>query len=205
MGFYEKYCLPRFLNFACGIGAIQRQREKIVPHASGRVLESGMGSGLNIPYYNSDAVDVVWGLEPSQSMRDRAGTSLQKSAVNVIWLDSSSEDIPLQDHVADTVLLTYTLCTIPDWHKALLDMRRVLKPDGRLLFCEHGNAPDEKVRRWQRRINPVWEKIAGGCQLNRPIPEYIEKGGFSIQTLEADYIRGPRIAAFNYWGTAMPE
>ncbi len=202
MSFYERYCLPQVLNIACGLKVVQKQREKVVHLAQGRVLEVGMGTGLNLPYYDAEKIEFVWGLEPSEGMRKKAQTSLKRAPFEVRWLDLPSEEIPLDDASIDTVVLTYTLCTISDWYKALQQMRRVLKPEGKLIFCEHGEAPDESVRKWQERINPLWRKIAGGCNLNRPIPRYIEEGGFNIQTIESQYIPGPKFAAFNYWGTA---
>ena len=202
MSFYERYCLPHFLNFVCRLKDIQDQREKVVPLAHGRVLEIGMGSGLNIPFYNVNKIELVWGLEPSEGMRKKAQTNLKRAPFEVRWLDLPSEDIPLEDNSVDTVVLTYTLCTIPDWHKALQQMRRVLKPSGSLLFCEHGEAPDESVRKWQKRINPLWGKIAGGCHLNRPIPRYLEGGGFKIKKIDSAYIPGPKIVSFEYWGAA---
>jgi len=204
MSFYENYCLPHVLNIACGLEVIQKQREKVVPLAHGRVLEIGMGSGLNIPYYNAEKIELLWGLEPSEGMRKKAQANLNRASFEVRWLDSPSEEIPLDDNSVDTVVLTYTLCTIPDWCKALQQMRRVLKPSGNLIFCEHGEAPDESVRKWQVRINPVWKKVAGGCNLGRPIPRFIEEGGFKIQKIESQYLPGPKFAAFNYWGTANP-
>ena len=202
MGYYEKYCLPHVLNFACGLDAIEQQRRKVVPLATGRVLEIGMGSALNIPYYDTESVEFVWGLEPSEHMRKKAQKQLRNAPLEVRWLDFPGEDIPLDDNSVDTVLLTYTLCTIPDWLSALEQMRRVLAPGGKLVFCEHGEAPDKGVQRWQTRIDPLWGKIAGGCHLNRQIPGLIEAGGFAIRTLESAYIPGPRIAGYNYWGTA---
>lgn len=203
MGLYERVVLPRMIELACGTGPIGKQREKIVPLAEGRVLEVGMGSGLNLPYYDPDRVERVWGLEPSEGMRRRAQPSLRRAAVDVEWLSLPGEEIPLEDASADTVLLTFTLCTIPDFRAALAQMHRVLKPGGRLLFCEHGVAPDESVRRWQARINPLWRKLAGGCNLNRPIPAYLEQAGFAIQELQSMYLPStPRIAGFNYWGVA---
>lgn len=184
MSFYEQHCLPHIINFICGLKEIQKQREKVVPLAQGQVLEIVIGSGLNIPYYDADKIEFVWGLEPSEGMRKKAQPSLKRAPFEVRWLDSPSEEIPLDDHSVDTVLLTYTLCTIPDWHKALTQMHRVLKPDGTLIFCEHGEAPDEKIRKRQQKLNPLWRKIAGGCNLNRPIPRFIEEGGFAIQTIE---------------------
>jgi ubiquinone/menaquinone biosynthesis C-methylase UbiE len=203
MSFYEEYCLPHFIHCACSLNSIQLQREKVVPFAEGRVLEIGMGSGLNIPFYDPEKVDFVWGLEPSQGMRKKARKNLGRAPFEVRLLDLPGEEIPLDDDSVDTVLLTYTLCTIPDWHNALQQMRRVLKPGGKLVFCEHGQAPDERIRKWQARVNPLWKKVAGGCHLNRPIPDYIEEGGFTIQTLDSGYLpSGPKIAGFNYWGIA---
>jgi len=203
MGLYERYILPHIIDMSCGAPAISKQREKVVPLAEGRVLEVGMGSGLNLAYYNPDKVDLVFGLEPSEGMRQKARKNLAAAPVEVKWLDLPGEEIPLQDKSVDTVVLTYTLCTIADFRSALAGMRRVLKPGGALLFCEHGEAPDESVRRWQRRINPFWKVIAGGCNLNRPIPENITEAGFTIDKLESMYLPNtPKIAAFNYWGRA---
>lgn len=205
MGFYEKHCLPHVLNCACGLSTIRRQRQKVVPQAVGRVLEVGMGSGLNLPYYDPTKVELVWGLEPSASMRKRAQANLAKTTIDVRWLDLPSEEIPLDDNSVDTVLLTYTLCTIPDWQKALGQMRRVLIPGGKLIFCEHGIAPEVSVQKWQTRANRTWGKIFGGCHLNRPIPEYLDEGGFHIDKLESMYLPGPKIATYTYWGLATQK
>lgn len=203
MGFYEKYCLPRFLDWACGMDVIKAQREKVVPLAEGRVLEVGIGTGLNLPFYHPEKVEMIWGLEPSEGMRRRAQANLARTSLEVRWLDLPGEEIPLEKNSVDTILLTYTLCTIPDWSTALQQMRRVLKSGGKLIFCEHGLAPDEKVQRWQARVNPVWKKVAGGCNLNRPIPDYLEQAGFHITNLQTQYLPGaPKLASFNYWGTA---
>ena len=202
MSFYEEHCLPHLIHFACGQRIIQRQRAEIVPVAEGRVLEVGMGSALNIPFYDPDQVELVWGLEPSPAMRRKARKNLQQAPFEVQLLDLPGEEIPLDDHSVDTILLTYTLCTIPDWRVAMQQMRRVLKPGGKLLFCEHGAAPDARVRKWQNRVNPLWKRVAGGCNLNRPIPKLIETGGFSIQSLDSGYLQGPKFAAFNYRGIA---
>lgn len=200
--FYEEYCLPHVINCACGMGAVEKQRSKVVPKAHGNVLEIGMGSGLNLKHYNSQQVDMVWGLEPSEGMRRKAQANLERSEVPVEWLGLPSEKIPLQDDCADTVVLTYTLCTIAEVQPALSEMRRVLKPAGKLLFCEHGIAPDKNVQKWQRRINPIWKKIAGGCNLNRAIPSLIGDAGFNIEQLDQEYIDGPKIAAYQYYGVA---
>ena len=202
MNIYDRYCLPHILNLACNLKVVQKQREKVVPLAKGQVLEIGMGSGLNIPFYDANKIEFVWGLEPSDGMRKKAQSNIKNAPFEVRWLDSPSEEIPIENSSVDTIVLTYTLCTIADWYKALQEMRRVLKQGGSLIFCEHGEAPDEGVRKWQEKINPLWKKIAGGCNLNRPIPQYLEEGGFKIQMMESRYIDGPKIAAFNYWGTA---
>ncbi len=205
MGFYDRKILPFLIDKACGIGPVQAQRAKVVPQARGEVLEIGIGSGLNLPFYDSRAVSKVWGLEPSAEMRAKAARVAAKTAVPVSFLDLPGEEIPLDDGTVDTVLVTYTLCTIPDVLAALGQMRRVLRPDGQLIFCEHGQAPDPSVRRWQDRINPIWGKFAGGCHVNRPIDALIKTAGFEIDALDTGYIAGPRFAAYNYWGTAKRD
>ena len=203
MTFYEKHCLPHLIHFACGSQPIARLRRKVVPLAEGRVLEVGMGGALNLPFYDPGKVDFIWGLEPSEWMRKLARKNLLRTSIDVRWIALPVGEIPLDDESVDTVLLTYTLCTIPNWHEALLQMRRVLQPEGKLIFCEHGAASDEAIRRWQARLTPFWKRIAGGCHLDRPIPEYIEEAGFRITEMESAYLRGvPRIAGFNYWGSA---
>ncbi len=206
MGFYDRHILPHLIHIACGTPPIKERRRLVVPFAKGRVLEIGMGSGHNLIHYDQDQVEMIWGLEPSLGMRKKAAGNVAASSFEVTWLDLPSETIPLESNSADTVVLTFTLCTIPDWQVALDEMRRVLKPGGQLLFCEHGVAPDENVRRWQDRLNPFWQKMAGGCQLNRAIPTLIEAGGFRIDSLDTGYVRGgPRFAGFTYWGNATPR
>ena len=188
----------------CGTGPISKQRAKVVPQAQGRVLEVGMGPGHNIDFYDPSRVELVFGLEPSLAMRERAEPRIAKSKVKIEWLSLPGEEIPLETNSIDTVLLTYTLCTIPDCAKALAGMRRVLKPAGRLVFSEHGAAPDASLRKWQHRVNPLWKAMAGGCHINREIPTLLEDAGFSIQQLETMYLPGtPKVAAFQYWGYAI--
>lgn len=179
-----------------------RQRQKVVPLAKGRVLEVGIGSGLNLPFYDPAHVTEVLGLDPSEEMTDLAAKAAKEVPFGVDFVSAGAEEIPLDRDSVDTVILTYTLCTIPDSGPALREMARVLKPGGRLLFCEHGLAPDAGVRRWQNRINPLWSRLGGGCQLNRDIPELIRSGGFEIQGMETMYLPGWRPASFNYWGAA---
>ena len=179
-----------------------RQREKLVPLASGRVLEVGMGSGLNLPFYDARRVTKVWGLEPSPEMSKMASSAVEAVAFDVEFVSAGGEQIPLDSESFDTVLMTFTLCTIPDAERALREIARVLKRGGQLLFCEHGAAPDAGVRRWQNRINPLWRRLAGGCHLNRDIPGLIRRGGFEITRMDTMYIPGWRPASFNYWGAA---
>jgi len=203
MSFYDDKILPHVIHLACGTKPILKQREKIVPHAEGRILEIGMGSGININYYNPAKVDKLWGLEPSIGMRAKAASRVKAAPFNLEWLDLPGEEIPLENNSVDTIVLTYTLCTIPDWLSALKQMRRVLKPAGKLLFSEHGKAPDCAVRKWQDRINPFWMKIAGGCHLNRDIPQLLLEGGFNIRKLDTLYVpKTPKVVAFTYWGYA---
>ena len=202
MGIYEKYLLPRVVNFTCGLKPMTRQRQKIVPLAEGRVLEIGIGSGLNLPFYTPGRIKHLWGLDPSPQMWALARKELSKLDFKVDFIEAPAEDIPLDDGAVDTIVVTYTLCTIPDAHAALAEARRVLKPDGRLLFCEHGLAPDENVRRWQNRLNPLWKQIGGGCNLNRPIPKLMDQAGFAIRGMQTMYLPGWKPASFNYWGEA---
>ena len=203
MGFYSDRILPHCIDCGCASKPIGKQREKVVPQAAGRILEVGMGSGLNIPFYSVEKVELVWGLEPSAGMREKARPRIEAAPFELRMLDLPGEDIPLDDNSADTVVLTYTLCTIPGWKAALEQMRRVLKPGGKLLFSEHGRAPDANVRRWQDRIDPLWTRLAGGCHLNRDIPGLLAQGGFDVRRLETMYLPStPKIAGFNYWGYA---
>jgi ubiquinone/menaquinone biosynthesis C-methylase UbiE len=203
MGFYEKHVLPRFINCACGAKPIMKQREKVVPQAAGTVLEIGIGTGLNLPLYDAQRVERLIGLDPSEKSWELAGERAAQLDFDVEFIGLPGEEIPLGDDSVDTVMVTYALCTIPDPATALKGMARVLRPGGKLIFCEHGRAPDPDVVRWQDRINPLWRKIAGGCNLNRDIPGILQEGGFNVGSLDECYLPGtPRFAGYNYWGTA---
>lgn len=202
MSFYDDRVLPHLINLACSTKPNQKQREKIVPLALGEVLEIGFGSGLNLPFYDTEKVRKVWALEPSSGMRRKARHQVEASSLDVEFIDLPGESIPLEARSVDTVLVTYSLCTIPDAISALEGMRRVLRPGGQLLFCEHGIAPDQGVQRWQHRLNPAWGRIAGGCNMNRDIPDLLAKGGFEITVDERMYIPGLKILSYNYWGAA---
>jgi ubiquinone/menaquinone biosynthesis C-methylase UbiE len=203
MGLYDKYVLPKITDFICSGKPIMYQRKKVVPLAKGRVLEIGIGSGLNLQFYDYSHVEYIWGLDSSAQMRKMAEKRARDIQCEVEFIVLSGEKIPLESNSVNTVLVTYTLCTIPNALQALSEMRRVLMPDGELIFCEHGLAPDKDVRRWQHRINPIWKKMGGGCNLNRPVPDLIEQAGFKINTLDTMYIPGWKPASFNYWGSAV--
>jgi len=202
MTWYEEKVLPSLINLACGTKPTRKQREKIVPRATGDVLEIGFGSGLNLPFYDRERVRHIWGLEPSPGMRRLANKAIARSSLEVELIDLPGEEIPLDDDSADTVLVTYTLCTIAEVAEALHAARRVLKAEGRLLFCEHGKAPDSNVRKWQDRLNPAWKKVAGGCNVNRDIVGLLEEAGFLVEDDNRMYIPGLKALTYNYWGAA---
>jgi SAM-dependent methyltransferase len=202
MGLYDRFLLPRIVDFTCSRKPTMRQRAKVVPLAQGDVVEVGFGSGLNLPFYDSAKVRHVWAVEPSKAMWARARGRVPAVGFPVELLAASAEEIPLADRSADTVLVTYTLCTLPDVQRAVREMARILKPGGDLIFCEHGLAPDPGVRRWQNRLNPIWKALSGGCNLNRPVPSVLEQGGFQLRELSTMYLPGWRPATFNYWGRA---
>ncbi|MDP2368913.1 class I SAM-dependent methyltransferase, partial [Rhodoferax sp.] len=167
---YERHILPRALDYACGMPMVGRMRQLVVPRAQGRVLEVGIGTGLNMRYYDQSRVTHITGLDPALQLHPLARERIAQSGLKVELVGLSAEKIPLPNASFDTVLITYTLCTIPNPHAALLEMRRVLAPTGKLLYCEHGRAPDASVQRWQERLQPLWGPVAGGCQLGRDIP-----------------------------------
>jgi ubiquinone/menaquinone biosynthesis C-methylase UbiE len=202
LSFYDDRILPRLTNLACSSKPARKQREKIVPRAYGDVLEIGFGSGLNLPHYDRASVRRVFGLEPSAGMRRLAAKRIEQSGIDVELIDLPGEEIPLDDDSVDSVLVTYTLCTIENAAAALQGMRRVLKPGGHLFFCEHGKAPDRGVHRWQRRINPAWRLVSGGCNMDRDIPGLLTAAGFNIEDDNRMYIPGLRALSYNFWGAA---
>jgi len=206
MSLYDKYVLPKFLNCACGSKPVARQRKKVVPLAEGKVLEVGIGSGLNLPFYDKSKIDELWGLDPSEELSEMARKVADSEQMEVNFISSGAEEISLPDDHFDSVLITYTMCTIPEVIRANGEIRRVLKNGGKMIFCEHGEAPDENIRKWQKRINPIWGKFAGGCNINRKIPSLIEDSGFDIIELEEMYLPStPKIAGYNYWGYAIAK
>ena len=202
MGLYDRNVLPYLIDFACGMGAVMKARSQIVPLAQGRVLEVGIGSGLNLSFYDPQRVAVVVGVDPSADMQRLARERAARFQVPVEMIALELGQIQAEDASFDDIVCTFTLCTIPDALAALKEMRRVLKAGGRLLFCEHGLAPDLPVVRWQKRLTPLWKPLAGGCHLDRDIPALIEAGGFHIRQLETGYLKGPRPMTHVYRGWA---
>ena len=200
MGLYEKYLLPKLLNAAMKSPPMTDLRKKLVPIAEGNVLEIGIGSGLNLPYY--DRKVKVTGLDPSMALQAYAREVAKKHGIGVEFLSVVGEEIPADDNSFDSVVMTWTLCTIPEPLRAMSEIRRVLKPNGKIIFAEHGEAPDAGVARWQSRLNPVWKVIGGGCHLNRRIEHLYESSGFVFDDIDRGYLPGPRWATYNYRGIA---
>ena len=203
MGFYEDRILPHLVHLSMRRETFSAYRRRLVPVAQGRVLEVGVGSGLNLPFYTEAATQVV-GLDPSPRLLAMARHTHPTGAASTELIEGSAEALPLENKSIDTVVTTWTLCSIPDVVAALREMRRVLRPSGALLFVEHGRSPDERVRRWQDRLTPVWKRLGGGCHLNRPIRELLEDSGFHIERVETGYMKGPKPMTFIYEGKARP-
>ena len=203
MGFYDKWIFPRLVDVAMRNSEATRLRAQIVPRARGTVLEIGIGSGLNLPFYGT-GVEQLYGLDPSEELLAMASKRARAVAFPIELLVHPGEKIPLDEGCVDTVVTTWTLCSIADPVKALREMRRVLKPGGILLFTEHGLAPEARVQGWQQRLNPLWSRISGGCNLNRKIDALIQASGFRIEELETEYSKGPRVMSYMYSGCAQP-
>jgi len=201
MSFYGTWIFPRVLDLVMRQKQMTPFRERIGKAASGRVLDLGIGSGLNLPFYGPQTSQVL-GVDPSEGLLRLAAEQARNSPVSIELLKSSGEALPLDDQSVDTVVMTFTLCTIPDAAKAVAEIRRVLKPEGTLLFAEHGRAPDPGVARWQDRMTPIWRRIAGGCHLNRQPDALIRSAGFGIDALKVGYLKGPRAMAYVYEGRA---
>jgi ubiquinone/menaquinone biosynthesis C-methylase UbiE len=202
MGFYNDVILPKVCDLAMRNTQLRPYRERVVGAAEGRVLEIGIGSGRNLPFYRSQVTQLL-ALEPAPKLLKMARDAL-RPGMQVGFIEASAETIPLDDRSVDTVVTTWTLCSIPEAATALGEMRRVLRPNGRLLFVEHGMAPDKNVRRWQDWLTPAWKRIGGGCHLNRPIRTMIESAGFRIDRVETGYMPGPKPMTFMYEGSARP-
>lgn len=203
MGFYDSRILPKLLNCCMSMGVIAEERARLVPRAHGKVLEIGIGSGLNLPFYGPD-VESVTGVDPSAELGEMAKKHAAAVRFPVDFRQVSGERLPLADASFDCAVITWTLCTIPDPSAALREVRRVLKPGAELFFVEHGKAPDPGVVKWQDRLNKVWPGIAGGCNLNRKMDEIIASAGFRIDELQTSYRPGLKPMTYFYMGVARP-
>jgi ubiquinone/menaquinone biosynthesis C-methylase UbiE len=201
---YRKFVVPQLIRFGMNNKEAARCRSQIIPEARGRVLEIGIGSGLNLPFYSSQVVNVC-GVDPSPELLQMARKGTGSAAFPVELLNASAEELPVESETIDTVVMTWTLCSIPDAGKALSEIRRVLKPGGELLFVEHGLAREPKVSAWQKRINRPWRAVTGGCNLNREVDRLIASAGLAIRRLDTKYLRGPRMFTFTYQGCARKQ
>ena len=204
LGLYRKLVVPRLTDLAMRNKHLGPYRERVIGAAEGRVLEIGVGSGLNLARYPLAVRELV-ALEPDPKLISMARQKSAEHERPLSFLEASAERIPLENHSVDTVVSTWTMCTIPDIRRALEEMRRVLKPSGRLLFVEHGLAPEPGVRKWQNRLDPLWTRVGGGCHLNRPIETLLTGAGFEIDRLQTGYMQGPKLMTFMYEGAARPH
>jgi ubiquinone/menaquinone biosynthesis C-methylase UbiE len=203
VGLYARYVLPVLTDLAMRNSTARRERARFVPLATGVVLEVGVGSGLNIAHYRAD-VRRLYALDPSAESLRLTRRRAERAGFAVRLVQAAAEAIPLADASVDTVVTTWTLCTIPDPARALREMRRVLRASGRLIFVEHGRSPDENVTHWQDRLTPFWRRVTGGCHLNRSIDRLVTESGFDLVNIERSYVSGPRVAAYFYRGIARP-
>jgi len=204
VGLFARYIWAPLLDFVMRQEPIMRQREKVVPLAGGRVLEIGVGSGLNLAFYDPARVEEICALDPAVELQARSRLRAAAGSVPVRHFTGSAEEIPFASATFDTVVTTFTLCSIPDVTQALREMRRVVKPSGRLLFAEHGLSPDPDVAGWQNRLNPAWRIFSRGCNMNRPIASLLRDGGFAPTSFETLYLPGPRVLNYHCWGAAAP-
>jgi len=203
MNLYDRYVLPRLIDWSCGLPRVTSERRKVVPLAQGRVLDVGIGSGRNLPLYDPQRVTALVGIDPSAELLATTRERTRGLPFPVELVAERAETTQLRSGSFDTVVLTYTLCSIPEAARALEQIRRVLKPEGRLLFCEHGAAPDPSVRRWQERLAPAWKRLAGGCDLVRDAPALLCAAGFQIDRLDTHYLaHTPRLLGYHSIGIA---
>jgi ubiquinone/menaquinone biosynthesis C-methylase UbiE len=204
MGFYEERILPWLIDLAMRNARLAPYRSRVVSATSGRVLEIGIGSGLNLPFYGASVSEII-GIEPSPKLLEMTRNARGRTSSPLKLIEGTAEAIPIDDQTIDTVVTTWTMCSIHAVERALEEMRRVLKPSGRLLFVEHGRAPEPSVCWWQDHLTPAWKRFSGGCHLNRPIGELVQHAGFRIEHLDTDYMGGPRPMTFMYEGGARPQ
>jgi len=202
MGWYARNILPRLIEAGCSQPLLMKLRAQYVPQAQGKVLEIGIGTGLNLEYYDANSVQLT-GLDPAEELTGHAKERAQQLELPISMLGVSGESIPTEDQSFDALVCTWTLCSIPNVEGALKEMHRVLKPGGKMFFIEHGQSPDASVHRWQQRIEPVWKRIAGGCHLTRKADDLIADAGFNITETDCGYLPGPKFAAYMTHGIAV--
>ena len=200
---YDRYVCPHLINLAMQAKPFSKQRMKIIPKAKGRVLEIGIGSGLNFKYYNKLNINEVFAVDPDGVLLQKARKRAKENNITLNIEQISAEKLPYENDTFDTIISTYTMCSISKLSLTLLELRRVLKSDGKLLFSEHGMAPDRNILLWQKRLNPILKRIAGGCHLDLNIPNLINNAGFEMSSLNSMYIPGPKFLSYHFWGSAF--
>ncbi|MGM0475351.1 MAG: class I SAM-dependent methyltransferase [Bacteroidota bacterium] len=205
MGIYEKYILPVAIDRACRNGNSREQREKVIPLARGEVLEIGIGAGHSLPLYDGSKVKHLTAIDPLEKLWKKRKTELSELEFDVKYIRGTADHIPAKNSTYDTVVVTYTLCSIRYIDRTLQEIHRVMKPGGKLVFSEHGLAPDRGLRMWQNLINPLWKRIGGGCHLNRDVPAILERNGFRTDNMKSGYLPGWKATSYNYWGSATRQ
>lgn len=200
---YNRYVCPHVINLAMQTKPFRKQREKVIPQASGRVLEIGIGSGLNLDFYNISRISEIFAVEPDSVLLEKAKIKAKLNNISLNIKRLSAESLPFDDAFFDTVVSTYTMCSISELNSVMVEIKRVLKNDGSFIFSEHGKAPDDNIHKWQKRLNPIQKRIGGGCCLDKDIPKIIINSNFKLQKINSMYVPGPKFLSYHYWGTAV--
>lgn len=200
---YNRYVCPHVINLAMQTKPFRKQREKVIPQASGRVLEIGIGSGLNLDFYDISRISEIFAVEPDSVLLEKAKIKAKLNNISVNIKRLSAESLPFDDASFDTVVSTYTMCSISELNSVMVEIKRVLKNDGSFIFSEHGKAPDDNIHKWQKRLNPIQKRIGGGCCLDKDIPKIIINSNFKLQKINSMYVPGPKFLSYHYWGTAV--
>ena len=200
---YNRYVCPHVINLAMQTKPFRRQREKVIPQASGRVLEIGIGSGLNLDFYDKSKITEIFAVEPDSILLEKAKIKANQNNISLNIQKLTAELLPFENGTFDTVVSTYTMCSIYELDSTMIELKRVLKNDGSFIFSEHGKAPDSNIYKWQKRLNPIQKRIGGGCHLDKDIPKIITNSDFKLQELNSMYVPGPRFLSYHYWGRAI--
>ena len=200
---YNRYVCPHVINLAMQTKPFRKQREKVIPQASGRVLEIGIGSGLNLDFYDISRISEIFAVEPDSVLLEKAKIKAKLNNISLNIKRLSAESLPFDNASFDTVVSTYTMCSISELNSVMVEIKRVLKNDGSFIFSEHGKAPDDNIHKWQKRLNPIQKRIGGGCCLDKDIPKIIINSNFKLQKINSMYVPGPKFLSYHYWGTAV--